>query len=397
MYSNHFKDITNHNGSKIALNSFIKQKLSQYSSKRNYDFGDPNLNYVSVLSPAIRMRILTEINIIHEVKKCFNYNRVEKFIDEICWRTYWKGYLQHRPKIWIDYLNDLEDFDIDQYPHYLDAIEGNTSIPCFNIWVKDLKQHGYLHNHTRMWFASIWIFQLNLPWQLGANLFFNHLLDADPASNTLSWRWVAGLHTKGKSYRARRQNIEKYTSGRINTYGVDELPTHAITDERIYTPMNLSLPKPIDVKKGSKTGLIIHQEDLSIIDFKKYDFLLIQSSNYNPHNQSNHWNDFIDQALKNYILQVKKTQKNKLTVYNWDNLDDIRVWKEKNKITHISIPYPSVGLLEKPIFKLEEQLDVRFNFLINQWDELFWPYCDKGFFKLKKKIKPNLDILLNSA
>jgi len=223
------------------------------------------------------------------------------------------------------------------------------------------------------------------------------LLDADPASNTLSWRWVAGLHTKGKSYRARRQNIEKYTSGRINTYGVDELPTHAITDERIYTPMNLSLPKPIDVKKGSKTGLIIHQEDLSIIDFKKYDFLLIQASNYNPHNQSDHWNDFIDQALKNYILQVKKTQKNKLTVYNWDNLDDIRVWKEKNKITHISISYPSAGLLEKPIFKLEKLLDIRFNFLINQWDKLFWPYCDKGFFKLKKKIKPNLDILLNSA
>ena len=255
------------------------------------------------------MRILTEINIIHEVKKYFNYNRVEKFIDEICWRTYWKGYLQHRPKIWIDYLNDLKDIDIDQFPHYLDAIEGNTSIPCFNKWVKDLKQYGYLHNHTRMWFASIWIFQLNLPWQLGANLFFKHLLDADPASNTLSWRWVAGLHTKGKSYRARRQNIEKYTSGRINTHGVDELPTHAITDERIYIPMNLSLPKPIDVKKGSKTGLIIHQEDLSIIDFKKYDFLLIQASNYNPHNQSDHWNDFIDQALKNYILQVKKLKR----------------------------------------------------------------------------------------
>ena len=104
---------------------------------------------------------------------------------------------------------------------------------------------------------------------------------------------------------------------------------------------------------------------------------------------------FIDQALKSYILQVKKTQENKLTVYNWDNLNDIRVWKEKNKITHISIPYPSVGLLEKPIFKLEKQLDVKFNFLINQWDKLFWPYCDKGFFKLKKRIKPNLDILMN--
>ena len=106
---------------------------------------------------------------------------------------------------------------------------------------------------------------------------------------------------------------------------------------------------------------------------------------------------FYRSSFKKLHTPSKKTQKNKLTVYNWDNLNDIRVWKEKNKITHISIPYPSVGLLEKPIFKLEKKLDVKFNFLINQWDKLFWPYCDKGFFKLKKKIKPNLDILLNSA
>ena len=50
-----------------------------------------------------------------------------------------------------------------------------------------------MHNHVRMWFASIWIFTLNLPWQLGADFFMQHLLDGDPASNTLSWRWVAGI------------------------------------------------------------------------------------------------------------------------------------------------------------------------------------------------------------
>ena len=380
----------------IKSELFIKDSILKYDQLRNYDFGPNKRDNVSGLSPFFSHRILFEYHLIDKILQMHQYSRVEKFIQEIFWRIYWKGWMEMRPSVWDNFLEGLNRIKFNK-KDYENAINARTQLSCFNDWVIELKENNYLHNHTRMWFASIWIFQLNLPWQLGANLFFNHLLDADPASNTLSWRWVAGLHTKGKSYRARRQNIEKYTSGRINTYGVDELPTHAITDERIYTPMNLSLPKPIDVKKGSKTGLIIHQEDLSIIDFKKYDFLLIQSSNYNPHNQSNHWNDFIDQALKNYILQVKKTQKNKLTVYNWDNLDDIRVWKEKNKITHISIPYPSVGLLEKPIFKLEKQLDMRFNFLINQWDELFWPYCDKGFFKLKKKIKPNLDILLNSA
>ena len=51
-----------------------------------------------------------------------------------------------------------------------------------------------------MWFASIWIFTLKLPWQLGADFFMQNLLDGDPASNTLSWRWSAGIHTKGKNY-----------------------------------------------------------------------------------------------------------------------------------------------------------------------------------------------------
>ena len=67
-----------------------------------------------------------------------------------------------------------------------------------------------------MWFASIWIFTLNLPWQLGADFFMQHLLDGDPASNTLSWRWVAGIQTKGKNYLARKSNIEKYSNIEIS-------------------------------------------------------------------------------------------------------------------------------------------------------------------------------------
>lgn len=57
-----------------------------------------------------------------------------------------------------------------------------------------------------LWFASVWIFTLRPPWELGADLFMRQLLDGDPASNTLSWRWVAGMHTRGKHYLARRDN-----------------------------------------------------------------------------------------------------------------------------------------------------------------------------------------------
>ena len=94
------------------------------------------------------------------------------------------------------------------------AIEATSGIECFDDWVKELIKYGYLHNHSRMWFASIWVHTLNLPWELGANFFLTHLLDADPASNTLSWRWVAGLHTEGKVYLANEDNIKKFTKER---------------------------------------------------------------------------------------------------------------------------------------------------------------------------------------
>ena len=65
--------------------------------------------------------------------------------------------------------------------NYKNAIDGNTNIECFNEWVNELKENNYLHNHARMWFASIWIFTLELPWQLGAEFFMKHLYDGDAA------------------------------------------------------------------------------------------------------------------------------------------------------------------------------------------------------------------------
>ena len=199
---------------------FIQNGLKEYSSKRNYDFGPESRENVSNLSKYISHRFINEYQLIKEILSENKLQKVEKFIQEVFWRVYWKGWLEHRPQVWNDFIHADPDFIEDDYNR---AINGNTGIVCFDDWVKELKNENYLHNHTRMWFASIWIFTLNLPWQLGAKFFMKYLLDGDAASNTLSWRWVAGIQTQGKNYIARESNIRKFTNQRYMNTPLKEL------------------------------------------------------------------------------------------------------------------------------------------------------------------------------
>ncbi|MGY9012616.1 MAG: FAD-binding domain-containing protein [Rhodobacterales bacterium] len=145
--------------------------------------------------------------------------------------------------------------------NWTSACTGETGIACFDAWAKELHQTGYLHNHTRMWFASIWIFTLRLPWELGADFFLRHLLDGDPASNTLGWRWVAGLQTAGKTYLARPDNIEKYTQGRFCPTG---LATEAAAVAGASNPERGFLPAIDPIDPALITGLLMHDKDLDL-------------------------------------------------------------------------------------------------------------------------------------
>ena len=252
---NYFTDIINQDGSLFLLDKFISDKLSYYKSKRNFDFGSYKKNYVSALSPALSRRILTEKKIITRVSNQFSYGQVEKYIDEICWRTYWKGWLEHRPKVWYDYLSDLSSLDDKKNnSNYVDAIAGKTGLECFDDWVKDLLEFGYLHNHTRMWFASIWIFYFKLPWQLGAEFFYQNLIDADPASNTLSWRWVAGLQTMGKKYITYQENIDRFTGSRYKFPEQFKLQDNLVDEYVFYEPSYKE--RKSTVSSSSKKGYL---------------------------------------------------------------------------------------------------------------------------------------------
>ena len=206
------------------LNNFIENNLSEYSKLRNFDFGPDNRSNISCSSPYITHGIINELEVIDKCLKKFSFTKNEKFIQEVLWRTYWKGWLELRPNVWSDYLIDLNNLNNEfrNKQNYLDAIEGKTNIECFNQWVNELKENNYLHNHTRMWFASIWIFTLELPWQLGAKFFMQHLYDGDAASNTLGWRWVAGVQTQGKHYLASEWNIKKFTNNRFQNIKLNE-------------------------------------------------------------------------------------------------------------------------------------------------------------------------------
>ena len=206
------------------LKNFIEKNLSEYSRLRNFDFGPSKRENVSCLSPYVTHGVLNEIEIIKKSLAKFSFSKNEKFIQEVLWRTYWKGWLELRPNVWNDFLASLNDIrdEFKNDPNYIKAIDGKTNIECFNQWVKELKEINYLHNHTRMWFASIWIFTLNLPWQLGAEFFLKYLYDGDAASNTLGWRWVGGIQTQGKHYLASEWNIKKFTNNRFQNIKLNE-------------------------------------------------------------------------------------------------------------------------------------------------------------------------------
>ena len=264
------------------LNSFVDNNLALYARDRNFDFGPDKRTNTSCLSPYVTHGVLSEKEVIQKAIKKFPFSKIEKFVQEVLWRTYWKGWLERRPSLWTDFINDLKNLKKDFQNNKIlkNAINGNTNIECFNDWVIELKKTGYLHNHTRMWFSSIWIFTLDLPWQLGAEFFMKYLRDGDPASNTLSWRWTAGLQTKGKNYVAQEWNIKKFTNQRYEKIKLNENAIPLVSDKE-YVQINPEFNNG-ETKDDQILFIFDNQLCFEESDFKNYKFkkiILIQNTN----------------------------------------------------------------------------------------------------------------------
>jgi len=314
-----------------SLEFFINQDIANYSSKRNYDFGPIDRKNVSCLSPYISHRLINEYEISKKVLSKYPYQKVEKYIQEIYWRVYWKGWLELRPKVWSDFIEDLNT--IEESKNYLQAINGQSKIECFNDWVKEIKEYNYLHNHARMWFASIWIFTLGLPWQKGAEFFIKYLLDGDAASNTLSWRWVAGLQTKGKHYLAQTWNINKFLNKKYQNIELIE-NAYPLVDSREYKIL------PINIKKNySKNDyLLVFENDLSEENLKKKEYkkiyLILLGNKYRSLK--------LDSKVLKYKKDIMMEKINKIN-NNLELIDENKIEKLLENFKNLDTVYPSIG------------------------------------------------------
>ena len=358
------------------LNNFVENNLGEYSKLRNFDFGPEKRSNISCLSPYITHGIINEKEVIQKALSKFSFSKNEKFIQEVLWRTYWKGWLELRPNVWTDYLAELNQIknEFQNNQNYLSAIDGKTDIECFNAWVNELKDNNYLHNHTRMWFASIWIFTLELPWQLGAEFFMQHLYDGDAASNTLGWRWVAGVQTQGKHYLASEWNIKKFTNNRFQNIKLNENAPPKVS-EKSYQIIKQDFNNP---QKIENKNLLIFENNLSfeITDFKENNFKKI----YLVSNKNENRAIKLSEKLVKFKSHLIEDQEQRLKNQSIDcQIIDI---SELTNIENYYGLYPTVG--ENLDFLNSNNLKI--DFLYRNLDQLAWQYCNKGFFNFKNYI-----------
>ena len=359
------------------LNNFIEQNLTDYSKLRNFDFGPDNRSNISCLSPYITHGIINELEVIDKSLKKFSFAKNEKFIQEVLWRVYWKGWLELRPNVWSDYLIELDKVkdEFKNNQNYLDAIEGKTNVDCFNQWVTELEENNYLHNHTRMWFASIWIFTLELPWQLGAEFFMQHLYDGDAASNTLGWRWVAGVQTQGKHYLASEWNINKFTNNRFKNIKLSE-NAKPISSDKTYFITNKNFENS-EIYEDKTLLIFENNMTFEFSDFKENKFkkILLVSNN------TNRTIKLSEKVLK-FKANLLEDQKIRLK-QNSINCETININNLKNITEDIYAFYPTIG--ENLDFIQNNELR-NIKFLYRKLDQFSWQYCNKGFFNFKNYI-----------
>ena len=401
MSCDHIGDATR-SGALERLTRFLPRAGLDYLRHRNFDLGTDNRSNVSLLSPYIRHRLITEQEVLDSVLERHSFEDAGKFIEELFWRGYYKGWLEQHPSVWTDYRSEVDRLveslaaNAELAERYETAVSGNTGIDCFDSWVRELESCGYLHNHSRMWFASIWIFTLRLPWQLGADFFYRNLVDGDPASNTLSWRWVSGLHTKGKTYLARVSNIRNFTNRRFNPAGKIAISAPPVKESRQHALKKLT---PVQFERpGVRTGLLVTEEDCSpeSLPLKNRPSALMaviatQSRSPLPVGRTAREfaigavSDAVERSVRHFSIPAQSAH-----TKDWEAA--CLAWAAANDLRCVVTAYTPVGPVAERLALLQSSLERQGVQLIRDrraFDSGTWPHATRGFFTLKSQI-PNI-------
>lgn len=373
------------------LEKFASRAGAHYAAQRNFDLGPADRSSVSGLSPWIKHRLITEEEVLAQTFACHGLSGSTKFVQEVFWRSYFKGWMEQHPSVWHHYQKGRDaafealEGSTSQKTDYDAAINGRTGIECFDHWCEELKSIGYLHNHARMWFASIWIFTLRLPWELGADFFLRHLIDGDAAANTLSWRWVGGLHTKGKTYLARASNIAQFTNGRFEPSGQLSLEAEPLPENTDH-PM-VPLPSPEPMLKGGYLLLVTPQHCRPEGFVSGTPAAVLGLLPRTQSGQSEQVRAFERGAVIDAMSRLTGEAGHVTSAQDWSG--PIIKAAQNAGTRNVVTSWATVGPVADQLGSARAALE-RAGLHLHQhqqtYDILAWPHAAKGFFKLKKKI-----------
>ena len=205
-------------GAKAALELLDQINPRKYGFTRNHLDGA-----ITHLSPYIRHGVVSLNHVRNYALAVDTPKSCEKFIQQLAWRDYWQRLYRADPTIiWRDAEAYKTGFSADDYANDLpdDIINGQTGVACIDYFIRQLVDTGFLHNHARLYLAAYICHWRRVKWQAGARWFLSHLLDGDPASNNMSFQWVASTFSN-KPYYYNLENVAKFSSRHINTTPLD--------------------------------------------------------------------------------------------------------------------------------------------------------------------------------
>lgn len=378
---------------RARLSDFAPQAGALYAHKRNFDLGAGGHRFVSCLSPYLRMKVIDEGDVSRSILAQMDAREADKFLMEVWWRPYWKGWMEQRPAVWTQYRDDLTRLHNEVQTQsglrqrWEAACLGDTGIAPFDHWANELAQTGYLHNHARMWFASIWIFTLGLPWQLGADFFLRHLLDGDAAVNTLSWRWVAGIQTQGKTYLADPTNIAKFTDGRFkDALG---LATAAVPPSAPPPPERQDIPTiaPYSGAPVDRIGLLLHADDLGAPFLDMLGISPVATAYIDASAAQSPWQTA--PMVGGFRAALLRDAAPDATIL----MDEAALadWVSSHGLDHIVTPHAPVGPTRAVLRRFRKSGTVEVSEHRREIDSTAWPLATAGFFKFRKHIPDLLD------
>lgn len=186
---------------------------STYARTRNFYSG-----HVTRLSPYIRHGLVKKPGIVDLALSKYAKSTCEKFLQELAWGEFWATVADRLDgDLWTDLEPYKTGYASGEYANELpdDILDAHTPNAAINHFIHDLLVDGYVHNHARMYLAAYVVHFRRVKWQAGARWFLTHLLDADLASNNLSWQWVASTFSH-KPYIFNLDNVRKYCGDAVN-------------------------------------------------------------------------------------------------------------------------------------------------------------------------------------